>query len=124
MEKIRIDVHAFKKASVFIVEELVDNGFAQFIGDELELSVDTVYNLSQEERDLLAFPDFLDCQLSISTSGVLNTDTFNFEPTYILPNGEVYSFNSVDFPFINIKGNQLTNVKTYYEIVYTHPKIL
>jgi len=104
MEKIRIDVHAFKKASVFIVEELVDNGFAQFIGDELELSVDTVYNLSQEERDLLAFPKFLDCQLSISTSGVLNTDTFNFEPIFILPNGEVYSFNSVAFPFINIKG--------------------
>jgi len=107
MDKIIIEIDKLDNVSKFIVEELIDNGFARLEGAKLELGIDTLYNLSQEERDLLGLAKFADCQLSISTNGILNSDSLSFESIFTLSDGNIFTYKSIEYPYININGNRL-----------------
>lgn len=105
MHNLKINIESLSTVSRYIVDELVDNGLGFIEKDFLKLDVETVYSsLSQEERDLISLPKFLDCDLSISTNGVINTDSLTFEPLFSLPDGSALSLKSVHYPYIEVNG--------------------
>lgn len=106
MHNLKINIESLGTVSRYIVDELVDNGFARLNSNYLEVDIDTIYNLVQEERDLIGLPKFLDCDLSISTSGVINTDSLTFEPLFCMPDGSVLTLKSVHFPYIEVNGSK------------------
>ena len=78
----------------FPLATLVDNGFAEASGNECILPFGSIYQLEDEDRDILSIPQMYDKSLRLKADGMLNSCEFKYilELLTYVPDGDLIPF--------------------------------
>ncbi len=80
-------------AQISIINELVENGFADNLGDCCHVDWANIYFLSEIDCQILELPDFYPYHIYIQSVGTLNQESFKFKIDFydFIPNGNRFA---------------------------------
>lgn len=94
-------------SEIFVLKELVENGFASYTLDTCDVSADDIYRAGSIDHQILTIPEEYPYEIYVQSNGQLNQNSFIFEYDFydFAPNGNKL-ISERNGPILTIEGRQ------------------
>ena len=102
-----------------ILQELVDNGFGEIVGNEYVVPYMSIYEIDLIEREMLGLPLMYPFDLYVEAKGMMTRPDFKYEYSFrsFAPNGDCFKVDKINGPIIEIEGQPYLLSKEQYKLI-------